>query len=666
MMPAREPATPNLRGTTARFWRYHLWVGDQALERPGTIILSEPYTAGTGLIQSMFASSDLSLSLYSSSVLPYHRYLADFERSKSAPPFSFGALPKHRHWLPFFSRVASETSPWTSPSNSLARRHHVWVSAQLWLTFIMSHSDEWIEHLAQDGLRLESIRATHEGSVESKSRQRALFLDDIHSVQLEAAALKSRQFQLKQSLQKMVQSLKQVDGELLQARTAIKEVDHAAEELRWGRLRIQEFPEDILRLVFEHSVTESRHMQWVLPSVCGSWRGIALSTPSLWTHCAVTMLLERTSSAEGILRSVANSGTCPLDLDITFQDRNMTPEEASPMMSALLPPLVHRQRLRSLKMTILSSLPRPSTMSLVVPVVLQCNSGENSLSRLHSFHAIFPESTELYLLYSEKITAICQEASELRLIKLANVSLTSSLSQAFSPHLREVELSYVEAAPGDVLRLIQSLPELRSFTLVFYDDAWDVPDIELEFETLQSVVHEALRELRLGAIQHPARILAHLHCPHLQLFSLCGLDDAFQSRLDLSVLKLMKASGSLESLELRYVFIDGDYTYQFVDALASLPLKILDWRSILRCHDRVLEALHTSYTLPALERLTLAHCSLRHLLNWLAYRQKGQARRLAYLRVEARANVVEKLDPFSESVDVPSHLVSPSGCYSHD
>lgn len=332
----------------------------------------------------------------------------------------------------------------------------------------MPHTKEWLEHLDRRMSRLGMRLRASVTAIDARKRPRELCTAELRLIEeeLEAATDRMRALTrlldqsktrsgrpslatetriLREELQAAQEKLDclipardgkwiyldELDGADKEDERLIWAVMEKARYVAYGRLPVHDFPPDILRLIFEHSVHEDDHMKWYLSHVCQSWRDIALSTPCLWSLIRIS----HRSHPEPIRHQRLQSGAYPLFIDIDART-----QRSDEFLAATVEELRQCDPWRWARLDLSVSLEVP-TITLLQRLTSRIEGDSMALLDALAYrgHNRYVSSDNSPIVASS-LRALLSAASRLRVVDLAEIVLDKSLSAALPQSVQRVQL----------------------------------------------------------------------------------------------------------------------------------------------------------------------------------------------------------------------------------
>ncbi|KIM21882.1 hypothetical protein M408DRAFT_29196 [Serendipita vermifera MAFF 305830] len=264
---------------------------------------------------------------------------------------------------------------------------------------------------------------------------------------------------------------------------------------------IRRAPDDVLRLIFEHSVQNEidrakGKQQWVavwLSHVCSRWRSVAVSTPRIWSHMSFTIRSSGSFSNEPLKTFLHRAASVPISLILKFQFTNH--DVAS---------LLHAYEL------FVPSFLQSSRFSLL-EIKIDTGSSYSYLDRFPPFP--FAEIDSLTLsatTYQQEGVGMAHLISKFKHVRELFIRSTSfgplnvPIEDSIASSLEDLEVTCVREFP--LLEFLTQLPNLRYFV------ASDCTVIEPTTDAFNNSVLPSLEILDFHGTSFP---WANVQCPRL-------------------------------------------------------------------------------------------------------------------------------------------------------
>lgn len=179
----------------------------------------------------------------------------------------------------------------------------------------MPHSQEWLRHLSVQLPRMTYTRAALEAAKgvaevelgQAKTGRRAIY-DEYRDLRRRSDAL----WEVQRDAEMRHKALED----------QLKKVAITVQGLSYGRLPLQDFPPEILRLIFVEVVNVDISFRWVAMAVCRKWRLIATSTSAMWSTLYIRFGDPDAVHLHCTREALSLGRQFPLDVELLFHGRS--------------------------------------------------------------------------------------------------------------------------------------------------------------------------------------------------------------------------------------------------------------------------------------------------------------------------------------------------------
>ncbi|EJU02696.1 hypothetical protein DACRYDRAFT_106759 [Dacryopinax primogenitus] len=195
----------------------------------------------------------------------------------------------------------------------------------------MPYDSNWLRHLEEERGRLEAQHTELENLRQEGQKEYDMLEEELKSLHETMTRLSNElQMQRDKHADIMTRQVYLIDrNETLSKQ--LDKIQTTLDDLHIGVLPIQDFPQDILRLIITEGASQNPKFRWTAMGTCRIWRAVASSTPMLWSHVCVHLGDEREDMLEVTRRTFQLGGQSSLDLELRFGPRPYPRNPSQPL-----------------------------------------------------------------------------------------------------------------------------------------------------------------------------------------------------------------------------------------------------------------------------------------------------------------------------------------------